>query len=166
MIVIADTSPLITLMKVDKLYLLHELFGEVSIPPAVYAELTANPAFAHEAQLIEDCHYIKMVKVDNPEQVNLVRRVAGLDLGEAEAIVYAYHHTVDLLLMDEAKGRQVAKNMNIPLTGSLGVLVKSYQRGLIEANEVEVALAKLRKANRRISEQLMRDVMAYIHSSK
>ena len=37
MIVISDTTPLITLMQAAKLNLLHELFGEIIIPEAVHA---------------------------------------------------------------------------------------------------------------------------------
>lgn len=36
MIVIADTTPLISLLKIDKLSLLKELFGTVWIPDAVF----------------------------------------------------------------------------------------------------------------------------------
>lgn len=42
MIVVSDTTPLITLMKADKLDILHGLFGEVLIPEAVFDELTTN----------------------------------------------------------------------------------------------------------------------------
>ena len=45
MIVVSDSTPLITLMKVAKLELLHRLFGEVVIPDAVYSEVTTNEEF-------------------------------------------------------------------------------------------------------------------------
>ena len=45
MIVIADTTPLISLMKIGHLDLLHRLFGEVQIPNAVYEELVYNTRF-------------------------------------------------------------------------------------------------------------------------
>lgn len=41
MIVVSDTTPLISLMKADSLQLLEPLFKEVLIPEAVFAELTA-----------------------------------------------------------------------------------------------------------------------------
>ena len=43
MIVVSDTTPLISLMKINRLDLLRELFSEVMIPFAVYDELTSNP---------------------------------------------------------------------------------------------------------------------------
>lgn len=45
MIVIADTTPLISLLKIKRLDLLQKLFGEVFIPDAVYTELTSDKRF-------------------------------------------------------------------------------------------------------------------------
>ena len=38
-------------------------------------------------------------------------RATGLDIGESEAIILSDQIKADLLLMDEVKGRQVARNM-------------------------------------------------------
>lgn len=42
MIIISDATPLISLLKLDRLELLNRLFGEIQIPDAVYRELTSN----------------------------------------------------------------------------------------------------------------------------
>lgn len=42
MIVVSDTTPLISLLKINRLDLLEKLFGEVFIPQAVFNELTAD----------------------------------------------------------------------------------------------------------------------------
>lgn len=105
MIVIADTTPLISLMKINKLELLKELFEKVHIPEAVYRELTSNPSFKNEAQEIKCCGYIHVVSVDNRRAVEILRRATGLDAGESEAIVLTDEQQGNLLLMDEAKGR-------------------------------------------------------------
>ena len=42
MIVISDTTPLISLLKIGKLELLENLLHEILIPQAVYEELTSN----------------------------------------------------------------------------------------------------------------------------
>ena len=46
MIVVSDTTPLISLLKVGHLDLLDKYFGEVQIPQAVFDELTSNKRFA------------------------------------------------------------------------------------------------------------------------
>jgi predicted nucleic acid-binding protein len=45
MIVVSDTTPLITLLKVQHLDLLKIYFGEVQIPKAVFDELTCDERF-------------------------------------------------------------------------------------------------------------------------
>lgn len=57
MIVISDTTPIISLMKANKLDLLRKLYGKVLIPNAVYKELTENATFAKEAKIIKDIDY-------------------------------------------------------------------------------------------------------------
>lgn len=63
MIVISDTTPVISLLKIGRLDLLERLFGEVFIPDAVYTELTAIKRFAEEARKVSDVPYIKTVPV-------------------------------------------------------------------------------------------------------
>lgn len=92
MIVIADTTPIISLMKADKLDLLQKLFGKVMIPEAVFRELTENKNFGREAAVIRTCKYIQVVQVRNQEKVNVLRRTTGLDAGESESIVMTDEH--------------------------------------------------------------------------
>ena len=51
MIVVSDTTPLITLMKAGKLNILEDLFGEVLIPEAVFSEVTTNQTFREKSLL-------------------------------------------------------------------------------------------------------------------
>ncbi len=163
MIVVSDTTPLITLMKAERLDILHGLFGEVLIPEAVFAELTGNEAFREEAEMIENSDYIKVVKVRDSDQVSFLQRATGLDLGESEAIIYTDETKADLLLMDEVIGRRVAQNMKLPITGSIGVLIRAFQSGIITEDEAEDAFAGIRMSNRHISEKLIRKALDIIH---
>lgn len=45
MIVVSDTTPIITLLKMNKLELLKNLFESIAVPNAVYNELTSNRKF-------------------------------------------------------------------------------------------------------------------------
>lgn len=116
MIVISDTTPLISLMKIDQLNLLNHLFGEVQIPSAVFEELVSNPRFPDEGRQIRECPY-KKINVTDTDAVNLLRRSTGLDAGESEAIILSDSIPASLLLMDEAKGREVAMQMAYSLWG-------------------------------------------------
>ena len=166
MIVVSDTTPLITLLKADQLVILEKLFGEVLVPEAVYSEVTSNDAFYEEAELIRKSAYIKVVKVQNENNVSFLQRATGLDLGESEAIIYADEVKADVLLMDEVAGRRVAQNMNLSITGSVGVLIRAYQSGIITSSEADEAFLKIRNANRHISDKLIESALRIIHHSE
>jgi hypothetical protein len=123
MIVVSDTTPLITLMKIDHLDLLEKAFGEIQIPEAVYTELTSNPRFQTEISQIQNCPFIHIQKISDERSVNLFRRATGLDIGESEAIILSDDIHADLLLIDEVKGRQVAEQMGIKIIGTIGFLL-------------------------------------------
>ena len=164
MIVVSDTTPLITLMKAERLSILHSLFGEVRIPEAVFSEVTGNETFKDEAEIIRNSEYIRVVKVRDQRQVEFLQRVTGLDVGESEAIIYADETKADLLLMDEAAGRKVAQNMNLPITGSIGILIRAFKSGIITADEADDVFARIKRANRHMSEALINKALEMIHS--
>ena len=166
MIVVSDTTPLITLMKVGKLSILHSLFGEVQIPEAVFSEATGNETFKDEADIIRKSEYIRVVEVRDHRQVEFLQRVTGLDLGESEAIIYADENKADLLLMDEAAGRKVAQNMNLPITGSVGILLRAYKSGIITVDDADDAFDRIKRANRHISEPLINKALEILHSER
>ena len=72
MIVISDTTPLISLIKINHLELIEELFGEIQIPDSVYRELVSNDRFKAEAEEIRKYSNIKRVKVTNEKSVRLL----------------------------------------------------------------------------------------------
>lgn len=79
MIVISDTTPVISLLKADRLELLRELYGTVLMPEAVYKELTENPVYIKEAEIIKKPHFLSVARVENTTSVNILRALTGLD---------------------------------------------------------------------------------------
>ena len=123
MIVISDTTPLISLMKIGHLDLIHHLFGEIQIPEAVFKELVSNKRFSEESRQIQESPFIKKVRITDIKAVDLLRKSTALDLGESEAIILSDSVKTDLLLMDESKGRLVAQQMGIQIMGTIGMLI-------------------------------------------
>ena len=64
MIVISDTTPIITLSKIKRLDVLQKLFGKIMIPQAVYNGLTSSTQFRDEADAVNKAEYIEKV-LDN-----------------------------------------------------------------------------------------------------
>ena len=164
MIVVSDTTPLISLMKIGRLELAEQLFGEVQIPDAVYTELIANPQFLEEAQQIQSSSFIKRVVIDDSKSVDLLKRATGLDQGESEAIILSDACHADFLLMDEVKGRQVAKQMGLHLMGTVGMLRVAYEEKLFSYEDIVKCIEVLRVNGRHISDRLYRQLLESIQS--
>lgn len=164
MIVVSDTTPLISLMKIGQLELVHKLFGEIQIPEAVYEELVSNHRFPNESKQIINSSYIKRVKVADIKAVDLLKRSTGLDAGESEAIILSDEIKANFLLMDEVKGRKVAKQMGIQIIGTIGMLMIAYKDGLLDKEEIEQCIETLRVSGRHISESLYKQLLEKINN--
>ena len=116
MIVISDTTPILSLLKAGRLDLLQKLYENVIIPEAVYNELTINPLFKDERDKIAGCPFLKVEKAENLKSVRILRDVTGLDAGESEALIIYDEKQADLLLIDEHKGRSVARVIDNPFS--------------------------------------------------
>ena len=103
------------------------MFGEVLIPSAVFNELTTDERFQLEANQIRQEKFIVVKEVNNLESVSILKRATGLDQGESEAIVLTDELNAELLLMDEAKGRNVSSQLGFQIMGTIGNLMAAYE---------------------------------------
>lgn len=145
MIVVSDTSPLTYLHQIGRLGLLRELYGEVVIPTTVQREL-------QEAVELHAGMDWSIFRVLAPKDLNQVAEFeVDLDRGESEAIVLALELGADLLLIDEATGRDRAARLGLRRTGLLGVLLEAKVKGRILSVKEELKVL-LGKTNFRIQE--------------
>ncbi len=154
--IIADAGPLIGLARIDHLSILKDLYGGILIPPAVAAELELSkgrPGSRLLAIALED-GWIQLETPDRAEGLRSLRLF--LDAGEAEAILLAEKHPGDPLLMDEKRGRSVARNRGIPFIGTGGVLLIAKRQGQIE--RVLPILERLAEAGYRLAPALQRQL--------
>lgn len=161
MIVVSDTTPIISLLKMNRLALLHSLFGSVYIPYAVFEELTGNPKYQEEVAVLRESDYIQVEEVVNTGEVQSIKN-DGLDIGECEAIVLAKQLSAEILLMDEAKGRLVATQHGLHIMGIVGILLQSFKEGILSRQEATDCVFSLRRNHRRISEDLLIDLLKEI----
>ena len=146
MIVVSDTTPLISLLKINRLDLLEKLFGKILIPQAVFNELTVD------ANQIKNKKFILVKAVNKFESVGILKRAVGLDQGESEAIVLADELKADLLLMDEAKGRKVSVEMGHKIIGTIGILMAAYEEQELTSDEVKDCIDGLQRSGRHIGQ--------------
>ena len=125
--IIADSSPLISLAILERRNLLLELYSDIYVPQAVFNEI-AKPSKPHALILTEFCQD-RVIDVKN--QMAVAMLINDVDVGEAEAIVLALEIGVMDILIDDAKGRRAAKLKGLQAIGTIGVLLRAKQRGLI-----------------------------------
>lgn len=164
MIVIADTTPIITLLKLERLELLEKIFGQVIIPNAVYEELTANQKYLSEAKVIGDCPFLIRGEVSDRQAIKILREVVGLDVGESEAIALADEQEANLLIIDERKGRRVAKQMGLKITGTIGILIQAFDSEILSRQEIFSCMEILRSGDIRISDALFETVLEHVNA--
>jgi predicted nucleic acid-binding protein len=103
-ILVVDTSGLITLAKIGRLQLLHELAEQVAVADAVYDEVVGRGAARPGHQEVAQASWILRRTVQDHTAV------AGLEIqlgrGESEAIVLARELEADFVLLDDARARQ------------------------------------------------------------
>ena len=91
--VIVNSTPLIELCHVNQLTVLKQLYGEITIPKAMF-----------KSQLHD---------------------------GEVEVMILAMEQKADVVVIDDQNAKKYAKYLELPVTGTLGVLMKAKQKGYL-----------------------------------
>ena len=137
MIIVSDTSPILSLTLIGQLDLLREIYGSIVIPEAVRQELMVTNHSGTREVAQADWIITRPTRaaprsgasVDPDVVVKLLLR--EVDRGEAEAIGLAVQLTADVLLIDERKARKLAQYLELNVVGLLDVLHEAKQRQLI-----------------------------------
>jgi predicted nucleic acid-binding protein len=127
--VISNTTPILSLLKINKLSILDELYGSVSIPQAVFDEIESGS----DKEFYADLSKIPWISIEKIHVSTPKLYMFDLDAGEAEVLILAEEQNADLVVLDEIMGRRYAKHLGLNLTGTLGVLLKAKEQGLIDA---------------------------------
>jgi predicted nucleic acid-binding protein len=149
-LVVADTSPIHYLILIDAIDVLPRLYDRLVLPEAVYAELSHPRAPKPVQGWIHNLPFWAEVKL--PASVTPVDK---LDRGELEAIALATEMNAASLLLDEWEARQEAIRLRLPVTGTIGILEKDAERGLLNLSE---AVGRLLQTNFRISADLVSEI--------
>jgi predicted nucleic acid-binding protein len=152
MTVVSDTSPINYLVLIELQDLLPTLFGRVLIPGAVRRELQAPEA----PQEIRRWMASRPNWLEFREVTSTPAALRQLDDGEREAIALALTTGTNLILLDEKKGRQAARERGLSVAGTLGVIDLASRRGLVTLLD---ALKKLQRTTFRASPQLIQAII-------
>ena len=168
---VTNAGPLMVLAKLQVPFLLARLYTTVHIPLSVYEEVVVQ-GLRHG---YEDARVIRTFLEEmgwTPEPVSLEEmppalRTAPLDRGERDTLALALNLGECVVLMDEHRGRLVARQLGLPVRGSLGILVQAYRKGLLEEEQLRWYLIELeQRPDIWISPRLIRRVREEIFGER
>jgi hypothetical protein len=155
-LVVADTTPLSCLVRIGRVDLLHALFPDVRIPPAVAEELDRGAAILGDWRPL----LLPSARIEVVAPSPLLRLLQEeLDAGEAAALALAAALRADLVLVDEARGRAVARRLGLAVLGTVGLIAAAKKRGMIPAARPLIAEVRTR-GGLWLADKLVADVLA------
>lgn len=130
---VADTGPIISFARADRLALLRAVIPELILPPEVFSEVTRPGPGGSTRPGAEDVRrgqnvWVRVQAVTEPTM--LVQVDPDLDDGERHAIALALELGRDLLI-DERTGRREARRLGVQLISSLAILQLARRDGII-----------------------------------
>ena len=139
MIVISDTSPINYLILIDVFEILEKLFGRIVIPEAVFTELQHPKTPQPVKDLIANAPSWLEVKQADASLFTPSKRIGN---GEREAIALAIELNADAVLIDDRDGTQEARKQSLIAVGTVNVLERAAEKGLLDLPEILDRLAQ------------------------
>ena len=153
--IVCNAGPLIALAGIGQVGLLGELFGEVLVPVEVQAEVEAGGSGGVGASLFQEQTWLRVTHLEQTVDPLLV---SLLDQGEAATISLALQTKAALVLMDEVKGRRVARDVfGLAVVGTGRLLVEAKRARLIA--EVRPLLTKMRSNGYWMADKIIAEVL-------
>ena len=115
---------MVALARAEALDLVGQLPLDFICPPEVRAELDQGTGPAHYAVAVAWLRVVPLSGALDP------LAAATLDAGEAAVIQLAREQGIDLVCVDDRKGRRAAMAVGLRATGSLGLLARAKIPGL------------------------------------
>jgi len=151
--IVSNTGPIIGLGKIGLLFLLNQLASGVIIPPTVRRELLGK--IGPEMEQIDKAlnEFLKVADL-KPLDPAVGIAISSLDDGEREVIGLASTMSGDiLLLIDDRAGREVAKGLNISVSGVVGILLLAKEKGMV--GKISPLLEELRDKGYWLSDEVV-----------
>lgn len=154
----ADASALIGLGKLNLLRLIHQVVAmDVFLVDKVILEVMEkqDEASTNVSRWLAEGG-ARVGALADRAQLSLLLEL--LDAGEAEAVLFAQQEQCALIILDERKGRRIARSMGLEVIGILGLLKAAKEQGLIGA--LRPILDELEQKKFRIGDALREALLA------
>ena len=149
--VVADSGPLIVWGRLARLELLHVVCGEVLFCAPVEQEATNDPRRPGAAAILRGFVNGQLMRPPLNSKDVAPPIFPTLGAGESASIHLAKSLNCPVL-MDEKRGRAIARHHGVAVIGSIGVMLAAKRRGNIE--QIKPLLDDLKKIGYFVSPQL------------
>lgn len=153
---IINASPLIFLSRSGYLNLLQEFAREIWVPEAVAMEILARGHDDVTARAIDTTRWLFI-----QPPVTIPQAIADwrLGAGESAVIALAVRHQREAII-DDLAGRRCAQSLNLPVRGTLGLVLVAKQRGAIPS--ARAAIEKMIASGLYLSPKVVNKALARV----
>ena len=160
-IVVSDATPLIALEKIANGFdFIKKVYHKILVPRQVLEEI-AQKESSESAYLLKHALH-DLIEEKNPVNIAIFSENQALDDGEKYAIALAVEENLPILI-HERKGRKVARELNLKVTGIAGEVLRAYKNGIIEKSEAVSLINHLYSASQ-INNYVYRQIISAINS--
>lgn len=146
---VSNTGPILHLKEIE-LANAFRIFSSIKIPPAVESELRKkNVKVPREIKIV-------YLKSEFKDRVKIIANQHNLDLGESEAIALCMQEKSDYFLTDDLEARSVAKNYNLEVHGTIGIVLRAFRQKIINK---KTAIKKIEELYSRSSLFITKDLV-------
>ena len=154
---VVNASPLIFLSRGNLLHLLR-LLAETAVVPAVVAEeIARRGAEDVTARALRDNAWLQVR--DTPAIPDSLR-VWDLGEGESAVLSWALAHPGAEAIVDDLAARRCAATLQIPVRGTLGLVLLAKRRGVIPS--ARNVLNQLRDSGMYLSDRVLNEALALV----
>lgn len=155
---VADAGPLMALARLGLIPKLNHIFDQVLVPDSVVLEVTVKPELPGALEIQAALNQGLLLQVESSANFNprVEELLNHLDLGEASVIDLCLKVGA-IALIDEKRGRRIAKSKGVKVVGTAAILIKLKQLNVIP--EVRPMLNILMTSGYRFSEKLVDEVL-------
>lgn len=155
---VVNTSPLIHLAEANLLYLLRDAAPVVWVPEPVAQEIRAYGEHDPTARALTAQLWLEVKPV-----TLLPAEILAWNLGEGESAVLTLARTFpgSVAVIDDLAGRRCAEALNLPLRGTVGLVLAAKQAGRITT--ARPILERLRDHGMYLSDALLNKALRWVN---
>ncbi|MGH9901571.1 MAG: DUF3368 domain-containing protein [Pyrinomonadaceae bacterium] len=153
----ANASPLIFLSRAGLLDLFQLVSTEIVVPETVAAEIGRRGPSDPTAQAIAGTPWLVVLRTP-PATPEIL--AWGLGPGESSVLAWAHAYPKTEVIIDDLAARRCAAAFQIPVRGTLGLVLTAKQRGLIPA--ARPVLLTLRQGGMYLSDRVMNRALEFV----